>query len=163
GGLQGRHAQSDRAEPADLVHRRYRALLPGKRLARAAVVDQAETLTFGVFEVEREAAVTLGDLARFRAGLTEALLPPRQAFRSGNAQAGARDRMRGAALGWRRPVEERDVGAGPRERVGVEQMVGAGVVLVDGLLHHAHAHRAGVEALVASCVGRDRGEMMNAG
>ena len=163
GRLEVRHAQRDRSEPAHLMRRRHRALLPGISFARAAVVDQAEALAFRILEIERQAAVALGDLAGLHAGCVEVLLPPLEALRARDAQAGAGDRMRAALLGRRRPVEEGEVGAGPRQRVGVEQVIGAGVVLVDGLLDHPHAHRAGVEALVARRVGRNRGQMMDAG
>ena len=52
---------------------------------------------------------------------------------------------------------------GERQRVGIEQVIGADVVLVDGLLHQPHAERAGVEAHVARRIGGDRGQMMDAG
>jgi hypothetical protein len=42
-------------------------------------------------------------------------------------------------------------------------VVGAGVVLVHGLLDETHAERARVEIVVAPGVGGDRGEMMDAG
>ena len=83
-------------------------------------------------------------------------------FAPGDAKRGAGDRMRAAPLRRRRPVEEGDVGAGRREAVGVEQMIGADVVLVDGLLDQPHAEHALVEAAVAGRVGRNRGQMMDA-
>ena len=163
GRLQRRHADGDRSKSADLLRRRHRAFLPRIRFAVAAIVDQREALAFRVLEVERHAAVALDDVAGLYARLVEALLPPREAFRARDAQARAHDRMGAALLGRRRPVEEGQVGARARQRIGVEQVIGRGVVLVHGLLHHAHAHRAGVEALVPGRVGRDRCQVMDAG
>src|ERR1044072_133753 len=111
--------------------RRHRALPPRVCVARAAVIDQAQALALRILEVEREAPIALGDLACFRARGAEMLLPPLEAFRAGNAQRGASERMRATLLARRRPIEEGEVGAGPRQRVGIEQMVRAGVVLVD--------------------------------
>src|SRR5690242_3829433 len=71
--------------------------------------------------------------------------------------------MRAAALAGDRPVEEGDVGAGARVAIGVEQVIRAGVVLVDRLLDQAQAERAGVEATVGRRLGGDRGQMMKAG
>ena len=48
-------------------------------------------------------------------------------------------------------------------RVGIEEMVRAGVVLVDALLHEAHAEQPGVEVEVLLRVAADRGDVMNAG
>ena len=104
----------------------------------AAVIDQAEALAFRVLEVERQAAVALGDLA----GLARR---PRSDAPSTTAKLSAPAMRRPVRAiecvprcsRRRRPVEEGEVGAGPRQRVGVEQVIGAGVVLVDGLLHHA--------------------------
>ena len=163
GRLEVRHAQGDRPEATHLMRRRQWALLPGERLAGTAVVDQAETLAFRVLEIERQASVALGDLGGLHAGRSEMLLPPFEALRAGDAQAGAGDRMRAALLARRRPVEEGEIGAGPGQRIGIEQVIGAGVVLVDGLLDHPHAQRPGIEALVARRVGRDRGQVMDAG
>ena len=47
--------------------------------------------------------------------------------------------------------------------VGVEQVIGADVVLVDGLLDQPQAERCGIELQVAGRVGGDGGEMMDAG
>ena len=47
-----------------------------------------------------------------------------------------------------RPGEEREVGAGVPFGVRVEQMVGAGIVLVDAPLDQAHAEHARVEIQV---------------
>ena len=52
---------------------------------------------------------------------------------------------------------------GDASAVGIKQMIGADVVLVDGLLHQPQAQHLGVESLVAGRVGRHRGEMMNSG
>src|SRR3954466_11633907 len=62
-------------------------------------------------------------------------------------------------------VMMRAVGArsGTLRRVGVEQVVGAHVVLVHGLLDQPHPERAGVEGVVFRGLRRDGGEVMDAG
>src|SRR6185437_8428934 len=45
-------------------------------------------------------------------------------------------------------------------RVGVEQMVRGGIVLIDALLHEAHAEHAGVEVEILLRVAADRGDVM---
>ena len=134
----------------------------GCALACPAIVDEAEALAFGILEIERQPAVALGDLAVLHTMLVEMLLPPVERLRAGNAERRARNRMRAAPLRRRRPVEEGDVGAGGREAVGVEEVIGADVVLVDGLLDEPHAEHALVEAAVARRVGRDRGQVVDA-
>jgi hypothetical protein len=71
--------------------------------------------------------------------------------------------MCAALLARCRPVEKREVGSGARQRVGVEQVVGRSVVLIDGLFHHPHADGAGVEAFVSGRIGGDRRQVMDAG
>ena len=47
-----------------------------------------------------------------------------------------------------RPWKERQIGARTSFRIRVEQMIGAGIVLVHAALHEAHAENAGVEVEV---------------
>jgi hypothetical protein len=42
-------------------------------------------------------------------------------------------------------------------------MIGADVVLVDGLLHQPHAECAGIEGHIAGGIGGNGGEVVNAG
>ena len=105
----------------------------------------AEALALGVLEVERRAAVALGDRRCCTPSSSR-----RRATSRGVASPATRRPVRAIACVPRRsrrdrPVEEGQVGAGRRHAVGVEQVVGADVVLVDGLLHQPHAQRVGVE------------------
>ena len=59
-------------------------------------------------------------------------------------------------------LEERDVGAGRAVLVGVEEVVDAGVVLVDRLLDQPQAEHAGVEVDVAARVAGDQGDVVDA-
>jgi hypothetical protein len=59
-------------------------------------------------------------------------------------------------------LEEREVGTGAAQLVGVEQMVDARIVLVDRLLDEPHTEDASVEIDVAGCVARDRRDVMDA-
>ncbi len=81
--------QLDRAEAAHLIGRPARAALPGVRLAHAAVVHQRQALALGVLEVERQAAVALGDLLGHHAVLAQILRPPGQRLAASDAQVRA--------------------------------------------------------------------------
>ena len=97
------------------------------------------------------------------AGLLQAIAPVAKAVFAGDAQAGARNRVGAAPLGRGRKIEEGEVGAGVGLAVGVEQMVGADVVLVDGLLDQPHAEQAGVEGQILARLRGDRGQVVNSG
>ena len=129
----------------------------------AAVVDEAEALAFEILEIERRPAVALADLLLRHAEGDEPLPPPGKRAGSGHAQARAHDAARAAPLAADRPVEKGQVGARRRETVGVEQMVGADIVLVDGLLDETHAERLRIEAVVLRCLRGNGREMMDAG
>src|SRR3712207_9141126 len=75
------------------------------------------------------------------------LFPYTTLFRSGHPQRGAHDGVGAAPLAPDRPVEEGEVGAGAARAVGVEQVVGRDVVLVDGLLDQPHPEHARVEVV----------------
>ena len=134
------------------------------RLAGAAVVDRGEALALGVLEVERHAAVALDDAAVLHALLVEALLPTSAALpRRRRAEPCGRCCGCRAARGATGQSKKVMSVPGVACAVGVEQVVGAHVVLVHGLLHQPHAERAGVEVVVAPGVGGDGGEMVDAG
>ncbi len=59
-------------------------------------------------------------------------------------------------------LEERQVGARTAELVGVEQVVDARIVLVDGLLDHPQAEDARVEVDVPASVAGDRRDVVDA-
>ena len=157
------HREHDRTEAADLVFRRHRAALPRRRRSRAAVVDQHQPLALAVLERQRQPAVDLDDIAGHAAGLLQAIAPVAETCFAGDAQAGARNRVGAAPLRGRREIEEGEVGAGIGLAVGVEQMIGADVVLVDGLLDQPHAEQAGVKRQILARFRRDRGQMVNSG
>jgi hypothetical protein len=71
--------------------------------------------------------------------------------------------VRAPPLALHRPVEEGEIGAGRREPVGVEQVVGTDVVLVHGFLDEPHAEDARVEGMVARRVCRDGRQVVDAG
>ncbi len=60
-----------------------------------------------------------------------------------------------------RKIEEGEIGAGIGLSVGVEQMIGADVVLVDGLLDQPHAEQAGIKGQIFARFCRNRGQMVN--
>ena len=67
----------------------------------------------------------------------------------------------GAPASGAAELEEGDVGAGAALLVGIEEVVDARLVLVDGLLDHPQAERAGVEVDVALRVAGDRGDVVD--
>ena len=161
GGRERRDAERDRAEAANLVLRRHRAAVPRVRLAGAPIVDEREPLALRILEVERQPAVALRDLAGAHAELAQPRLPVVERVGAGHAQRRARDRARPARLRGHRPVEEGEVGSGRPLRVGVEQVIGTHVVLVDGALDEPHAQRPGIEVMVVPDLRRDRRQMVD--
>ena len=60
------------------------------------------------------------------------------------------------------PRKERQVGAGPTLRIRIEQVIGAGIVLVHALLDQAHAEDTGIEVEVFLRRSGDGGDVMKA-
>ena len=127
----------------------------------AAIVDQHQPLALAVLERQRQPAVDLDDIAGHGAGLFQAIPPVAEGLFARDAQARARDRIGSAPLGGGREIEEGEIGAGIGFAVGIEQVIGADVVLVDGLLDQPHAEQAGVKGHIVPRLRRDRGQMMN--
>ena len=138
-----------------------RAALPRRSFARAAVVDQHQALAFAVLERQRQPAIDLDHLAGDAAGRLQAVAPPAEAFFTGDAKPGARNRVGSAPLGGGRKVEEGEIGAGVGFAVGVEQVVGGDIVLIDRLLDQPHAEQAGVKGQILPGLRRDRGQVVN--
>jgi hypothetical protein len=158
------HADRDRAEATDLVLGRHGAALPWMGLlALPAVIDEAEALALEILEVEGEPAIALDDLGLRDAQVLEALLPPGERVSARDPHGSAGDAVGAALLAFDWPIEEGDVGAGRAASIGVEQVVSADVVLVDGLLHQPQPERLGVEGVIGRGVAGDGGEMMDAG
>jgi hypothetical protein len=139
------HVQHDRTEASNLMFARHGAALPGRGGPRSAVVTEHQTLVFPILERQRQSAVDLGDFADMAACPLQTGMPILEAVLAGDAQAGARDRVGAAAFGRRRKIEKGEIGAGIGFPVGVEQVICADVVLINGLLHQPHAQKAGVE------------------
>src|SRR5690606_11959073 len=112
-------------------------------------------------EVERQTAVALPDLAMRHPLRLEMPLPPSEAVFAGDAKPCANDAVSATALRSDRPFEEGHVRSGRALAVGVEEVVGAGVVLVHRLLDEPQAQRLRVESAIARRVRSDCREMMN--
>ncbi len=158
-----RNAEGDGAEALDLVFGRNRAPFPRMGRRAGIVHGQAEALAFDVLEIERGAARDVADLAGLDLDVGKAVPPPFERGEAGDAKARAGNAVRAAPLVADRPVEEGEVRAGRGKAVGIEEVVGAGVVLVDGLLDEAQAERLRVEAQVLLRIGGDRRQVMDAG
>jgi hypothetical protein len=94
--------------------------------------------------------------------ILEAFHPPLQRGLTADAQPGANNTVGASLLRDSRPVEESQVCAGTPLPVGIEEMIGGDVVLVDGLFHQAHPEHICVKGVIAPSVCRDRREMMDA-
>ena len=157
------HVELHRPQPADLALGGNGAALPWVRLPHPTVVDQRKALALGVFEIERHAPVALGHRALRHPTFAQPLGPVLEGPCPTHAQARAGDRVRAAPLGLHRPVEKGQVGAGRALGIGVEQVIGAHIVLVDAALHQPHAQHLGVEVVVVADLRGDRGEMVDTG
>ena len=133
------------------------------RLALAAIVDERQTLAFRILEIERQPAVALDDLADLHARLGQALAPILEAAAAGDAQAGARNRVVAGLARHGAEIEEGEIAAGRGFPVGIEEVIGADIVLVDGLLDQAHAERLGIESDIARRIGGHSRQMMDTG
>ncbi len=133
----------------------------GEAVPAPPVVDQHQTLALAVLERQGQPAVDLDQLAGHAAGLLQPVPPVSQAVLAGDAQAGAGNAVGPAPLGRGGKIEEGEIGAGTGVSVGIEQMIGADVVLVDGLLDQPHAEQPGIERQIFARPGGNRGQMVN--
>ena len=102
------------------------------RRASAAVIDQRQALAFRVLERNRRPAIDDRDIADRHGGLLQPCVPPFQGCLAVNAKAGAGNGVVAALLARSRKIEEGDVAAGRGHAVGIEQVIGGNIVLVDG-------------------------------
>jgi hypothetical protein len=90
-------------------------------------------------------------------------MPPFQRLLAVHAEACAGDGIVAALFRRRRKVEKGDVAAGRSHPVGIKQVIGGNVVLIDGLLDQPQAENLRVKPHIAGGVGGDGGEVMDAG
>jgi hypothetical protein len=131
--------------------------------ADAAVIDERQALAFRILEMDRQPAVAYLGTGMADAMLAEPLRPIVESARARDAERRTGDRIGAAPLRRRRPVEEGEVGSRRGEAVGIEEVIGGDVVLVDGLLDQPEAEDIGVEIDIALGIGRNRGEVVDSG
>src|SRR6478752_2545004 len=136
--IERRNADPDWAKPANLMLRRNRAAVPGMRFTRALVIDERKPLPLGVLEIERQATVLLGDFAHQDIRRPQPRRPVVERRRASHAKIRSRDRWRAAPLRRNRPVKKGQIAAGAPDRIGVEKVVGAHIILVDASLDQTH-------------------------
>jgi hypothetical protein len=90
-----------------------------------------------------------------------AFQPPLQRGLTADAQPGVDDTVGASPLRDSRPIKKSQVCAGTSLSVGIEEMIGGDVVLVDGLFHQTHSENACIKRVIARGVCRDRCEMMD--
>src|SRR5690606_436191 len=157
-----RHRDRDGTEPPDLVLWRNGALLPRVRCSCASIVHEAEPLTLMILEIEACTSIDEPSVALQQVCITQTSSPEVQRILAANAQACAGDRMGSTTLRSDRPIKERQIRSRRGLTVGVKEVIGAGIILVHGLLDEAQPQRLGVETLVAWCVGGNRRQMVDA-
>ncbi len=157
------HALLDphRVDPANLMLRRHRARVPDRELPVRVDLDEREREAVWVVERQHRLAeprLLLRPRGPVRA---QALPPPREApgrnrerDLAHHPRAAPRRRQAG-------PRKEGDVGPRRAGGVRVEQVVRAGVVLVDAPLDEPHPEDARVEGQVLLRIPRDRGDVMD--
>jgi hypothetical protein len=134
-------------QPADLVLGGYRAVSPRRKGARGrpSALDQRDTEAVRIGEGECRITESFLDWINREPAFFEPRAPERQAP-SWNLEA----RFNGETVTDARrcrvsPGEERQVGAWMSLGVGVEQMIGPGIVLVHAALDQPHPEHARVE------------------
>ena len=113
-----------------------------------------------IHERQDSFAEARGDWIDLGAVFLEPLSPELEAFRRHFEPDFDRQAMPGARRRHLRPREKRQIGAWMAFLIGVEEVIGAGVVLVDALLDQPHAEHAAVEVEVLLRGPGDGGDVM---
>src|SRR6476619_2977718 len=140
---------------------RDRASFPWVGTPCAAIINQTEALSFGIFEVEGKASVTLGNSAMTHIVAPKAAPPPFEGAFSRYPQPGSDNAMGASLLRRGRPNEEGQVGSWTPLPVRVKKMVGSDIVLIDGFLYQTHPEEVRVETVITARVRRNRCEMVD--
>src|SRR5690606_14611456 len=119
----------------------------------ASIVQEAEALTFMILEIQACASIDEAGVAFQQFCVAQASGPEVQRILAANAQACASDRMGSTTLRSDRPIKERQICSRRGLTIRIKEVIGAGIILVHGLLDEAQPQRFGVETLVAWCVG----------
>src|SRR5215831_19466981 len=152
--------QASAVQPANLMFFRHRAVIPRRKhpSRRIRALDERQTKAVHVGDRKVPIAETDVDVSDLYAVAPQPIAPERQAARR-NFQA----RLDGETVAEARrrlllPRKEREVAPGMAVRVGVEQMIRTGIVLIDRAFDETHAEDAGIEIEVLlrwTCDGRD--------
>ena len=163
GGCRVSLQQADAMEPANLVRLRHYALCPRREIAGVGGLDQRQSQPVRIGKGEQTLAEARPRLGRLHPMSREPLGPILEAAGRNSQRHLDGESDSGLAWGHVRPGEERQVGAGMRRTIGVEEMVGPRHVLVDGLLDQPHAQDSNVEVQILLRVAGDDGDVMQAG
>ena len=141
---------------------RHLAAAPGALALGAGDADEREAHAVRVPERQHGLAeALLGRLVR-HALLDEAVGPEADRFLRHPERRLLRLADSGPSRRHMGPGEEGQDGAGPPGLVAEIEVIGAGIVEVDGLLDEPQAERPGVEVAVAAGVAGDRGDVVDA-
>jgi hypothetical protein len=127
------------------------------------VDDEGEALPLVVLEIEAKPTVSLDDTIMWHAVFVKALSPPRQGLAAVNAETRSRDALAPSLFLWHMwPIKECEIIARAGNAVGVKQMIGADIVLIDRAFDQTHAECLGVKGVVLLDFGGHRREVVNA-
>ncbi len=130
------------------------------RCAYAAIIGQAQPLAFRVLKIENCATGNLKYVASFDALSFEVIAPPIEAFNPTHAQSCPRNTVCAAPFTMDGPIEKGNVSPRRCQPIGIEQMICAGVILIDGFLDKSKPERVGIEATIARCISGNGCQMM---
>ena len=148
-------------KPADLSLGFDRALFPWrKRTIRRGRFDKRQTQAVWIGERQRALAKTRLDRLDASAVLFQPSAPIREAATRHFESNFDGKPVPHARRGHLRPRKEREIRPGPSFGVCVEQVIRAGVILVDALLDEPHAQDAGVEVEIFLRRAGNRGDVV---
>jgi len=150
-------------ETANRVFGRHLAITPARFVLRAGNANQREAHPVRIGEGQQGFAEAL--FQRFMSdALGEEAMGPIAQRAGRNAERrllGLADTTTAGACAF--PREERQDRPGSSGLVAIVEMIGAGIVEIDGLLDEAQSQASGIKVIVSQGVTRNRGDVVNAG
>ncbi len=133
-------------KPSDVHLLSHRAFPPWDSARFAAVIHQLQALPLGIAKGDRSPAAVIGNSLMRDSEACQTLRPALHGGEAGDPQGGQCDSAHAPhGRSGVRPVEKCHFGAGMTGIVSIKKVIGADIVLVHGLFHHAQAQHLGVE------------------
>ena len=154
--LQLWNAERNGAKTSDLIGLRHRAARPENACTAPLVIQQREALAFRILKIDCRAVVAQDNARMGNLVLLKPIDPPAKRIDTRDTQGSANNRPGSSTGLCNRPFKECDITARCRLAVGVKEMVGGGIILIDGFLDKPHAQNLGVKAKISRSICRDR-------